>query len=167
VTIPLLDTPQIPEYGDVQKTTDAKVIETDYGDGYTQRTEDGINSIKRSYSVRWQQIPIIDAQAIDDFLRARKGVEPFYYQLPSELTTILFTCKNWQRQPAGPNLDTISASFVECFDPDAQATPGGADPQPGTVVVPPPDGPNKFLKSGTGPGYLPLVWVDITDAGER
>jgi phage-related protein len=104
-------------YGSKPKT-EMKVLEADFGDGYTQRVADGLNSIKETWTVDWKNIEKVDAFEIVNFLKARKGFEAFYWTPPGELSARLWTCKTFDgpTPTEGNYLYNVGATFREEFD---------------------------------------------------
>jgi phage-related protein len=83
-----------------------------FGDGYDQRVGDGINTQLRVWSVRFDNRDTAEANAIDDFLSARNGVDAFDW-------TDLYghagkwVCEKWSRSASSGVTSTISATFRE------------------------------------------------------
>jgi phage-related protein len=99
-----------------QKSTEAKTLRAEFGDGYTQRVADGLNSVRDTYSVSWEDISRTDARLIDDFLRARGGFEAFLWTPPGATVSKKWICESWSVTNASTVLDSVSATFVEVFD---------------------------------------------------
>jgi phage-related protein len=55
-----------------------------FGDGYSQDAPRGLNSIPSKVTISFSNLYTSDKDAILQFLRARKGVEPFWWQQPNE-----------------------------------------------------------------------------------
>ena len=53
-----------------------------YGDGYEQRLQDGINTRGLTVTAIWGALTHADADTIVAFFEARAGVEPFTYTMP-------------------------------------------------------------------------------------
>jgi phage-related protein len=98
------------------RTVQPRVLKTDFGDGYGQRLSDGINSIRRIYSLSWDDISRVDANTIDDFFLARKGHEAFYWTPPGASSPLLWVCETWTRVHSTATLDSIQATFTQVFD---------------------------------------------------
>jgi len=94
----------------------ARVLKAEFGDGYSQRVGDGINTIRYVYAVSWENISRTDANLIDTFFRARGGHQSFYWTAPGEASPRLWVCETWQRTHSTATLDSISATFTEVFD---------------------------------------------------
>lgn len=60
-----------------QIDSEPKVNSIEFGDGYTQRQLQGINSLLRSYSVE-VKVKNKDRLEVDEFFKRHKGIHPFY-----------------------------------------------------------------------------------------
>ena len=82
------------------KQPEVRVESTDFGGGYKQSVSDGLNNVRRNWNpVVFQSLPIADAMAIDAFLEAREGREPFMWTPPHAVAQMQFVCKNWAMKP--------------------------------------------------------------------
>lgn len=93
-----------------------RVLRADFGDGYSQRAADGINAVRDTYTVSWENITRTEANTADAFLRARGGWDAFYWTPPGG-TQKTWTCEDWKVTHTTATLDSLSATFVEVFDP--------------------------------------------------
>src|SRR5471030_2434363 len=85
------------------------VRETQFGDGYTQRSGDGIHSENQSWSLTfvgaWDYIsPILK------FIRDHQGYIAFQWRNPL-FETSLYCCKQYQATPMGNNNFSLTATF--------------------------------------------------------
>lgn len=97
-------------------TPEVRVLKASFGDGYSQRSADGINNIVDKYSLTWENIDREEAETIMAFLRARAGVETFTYTVPRETTPRKWLCEQFQQTHVTAVLDTVTATFIESFD---------------------------------------------------
>lgn len=93
-----------------------RVLSAQFGGGYEQRAGDGINTNQRTLSARFENLEEAEATILDDFLDSLGGYKPFTIPVPGH-GVMQFTCKDWTRTYNEVMQDTISATFVECFDP--------------------------------------------------
>lgn len=109
--------PRAPSYT-TARTTRARVLRAGFGDGYSLRAGDGLNSVVSSWSVVWNALTPEEADYIDSFLVVRGGHEAFAWTGPGEEQLRLWTCENWTRAPqrAGNARATIVATLEEAFD---------------------------------------------------
>ena len=89
------------------------VTVTKFGDGYEQRVQTGINNMPQKWSLSFT----VGNPAIPDalaFLRARHGVESFYW-MNSYGETNVYVCRRWSMS-RGPGKQTLSMEFEEVFE---------------------------------------------------
>lgn len=98
------------------KDTKPRVIKSQYGDGYSQRIKDGINSIVRSWPVTIKARSLAEADEIEAFLEARAGVEAFSWTPPNGATAVKVICGSWHRQDRVTS-SVITAVFEQVFQP--------------------------------------------------
>jgi len=110
--------PNYPAHYGTSVKTDLKVLEAEFGDGYTQRAADGINHIRETWDVQWNNLDKVDAFIIIDFLKARGGWDAFYWTPPRQDVAKIWTCKQWTgpTPTPGDNLYNVKAVFREEFD---------------------------------------------------
>ncbi|MGE0253509.1 MAG: phage tail protein [Alphaproteobacteria bacterium] len=108
--------PRAPSYT-TARTTRARVLRAGFGDGYSQRAGDGLNSVVNSWSVVWNALTSDEADYIDGFLAARGGHEAFSWTAPGEDVPRLWICESWSRTPrrAGDSRGHMAATFEEAF----------------------------------------------------
>lgn len=97
------------------RAAQAKVLRADFGDGYSQRAADGINTVRDTYTLSWENITRTEAQTCDTFFRARGGYEAFWWTAPGQ-SQKKWICSDWQVRHSTATLDSLSATFVEVFD---------------------------------------------------
>lgn len=104
----------MPDYGsDVQ--TEPRVLEAQFGDGYVQGTPDGINNMLGKYPLQFNGIKKEMADAIEDFLRSKKGYLRFSWDVPetTPTKTIQVVCKSWNRTYANWQTYNMRMTFEE------------------------------------------------------
>ncbi len=99
---------------DVVGTETARVRSAQFGDGYKQVANDGINNITQSWPLTYTG-PSTDAFSIRDFLRAHAG-KSFYWTPPGDVQG-LFRCYSWTIQPRGGIGYTMTFTFEQAFSP--------------------------------------------------
>lgn len=93
-----------------------KILKAQFGDGYSQRTKDGINNNPGVWNLSLDEKTDVEADAIMAFLDARGGAEAFYWTPPSSSTQVVVTCENCRRSWKAFNSNTINATFIQQFD---------------------------------------------------
>lgn len=92
-----------------------RIIKTDFGDGYTQATRDGLNHQRRVATLRWEIIEGQHADEIEAFLKERGGDRPFLYRVPREDTPTRWTCADWTITRLRAGLASVDAVFRQDF----------------------------------------------------
>lgn len=82
-----------------------------FGDGYAQRSKDGINNDLRSHTLKFKDADSV-INDIDQFLEDRAGVESFYYSYKGQPLR-LYVCEEWSRVDLDFQSSEISATFRE------------------------------------------------------
>lgn len=100
----------------LNRTRKAKVNASNFGDGYVQRSKDGINTIgdvwMPSFTVRTRA----EINAIDAFLELMAGVSSFTWTTPAGITS-KFTCDEWSPVYKHDQDAELSAKFVLRYEP--------------------------------------------------
>ena len=103
-----------PTYG-AQKTSQPKVRQVQFGDGYVQRLTFGLNQDPKVWNLTFE-VSETDADTIETFLEARGGSESFNWSPPDETSSYKWICLNWSKTIPYLNRATIQATFQEVFD---------------------------------------------------
>jgi phage-related protein len=91
-----------------------RILEAAYGDGYAQRTGDGINNAPGTWNLSFDTREQSEISAIDDFLAARGGHEWFYWTPPGK-TQGKYVCKAWKASYTGLRNSSLTAVFLQNF----------------------------------------------------
>lgn len=104
------------------KATEIRVASSRFGDGYEQRGPDGLNPIKRTWSLQFKAVTLANGNAIEAFLEARAnaaaGLESFQWWPMWSAADRRVVCRTFGRS-ALDDLDQsdISATFEEVYEP--------------------------------------------------
>lgn len=101
-----------PNY-DLSLSEEPTVIVTKFGDGYEHRAATGINNMAE----RWSLSFTVGNPALPEalaFVRARKGVESFYWQNSFGATNV-YVCRKWNMSRS-PGKQTLSLEFEQVFE---------------------------------------------------
>ena len=93
-----------------------KVLTAKFGDGYSQRVADGINTIKKEWNLSFSNRSLEDALAIEAFFVARKGVEAFTWTPVGEATAVSVIASSWKEVYTSPITRTITAKFEIVYE---------------------------------------------------
>jgi len=113
----------IPSSG-FQNPVKTSIFAAQFGDGYSQRTPNGINNISREWSLNWVNRPYAHCEDILDFFEARKGSEAFLWTPPKNIVSGVVTdgtqysvyCPEWSIQHNNVIAATISAKFIQVYE---------------------------------------------------
>lgn len=103
-----------PTYG-VQKRSAPSVRGIQFGSGYQQRAQFGINQNPKVYDLTFE-VSETDADTIETFLDARAAVESFTFTPPGEAGSAKFVCREWSKSIPYLNRATVTATFEQVFE---------------------------------------------------
>lgn len=103
-----------------QRTTRNKVtrvLETGFGNGYSQRAGDGINSIEIHLNLFWVGSNA-NINSLEEHFEERQGYKSFNINdvTIAEKTTYRWICKEWDRDYLGNTLSSLSANLIKVND---------------------------------------------------
>jgi len=93
-----------------------RVLTAQFGDGYSQRTADGINTNVKNWDLSFNNRTLEDALAIKDFFITKKGVEAFLWTPPGESTALSVIAPSWKETYTSPITRTISVNFQRVYE---------------------------------------------------
>ena len=96
---------------DFQIDNEPTVNTIEFGDGYTQRQLQGINSLLRSYSAS-VKVKNKDRLEVDEFFKRHKGIHPFLFKDPFTGKNVKVICSKWPAKMS-LNFTEFTCSFVE------------------------------------------------------
>lgn len=105
-----------PDYS-ASRTIKPRVRSVRFGDGYEQRQADGINTQAQVWSLTFANRTDSEASAIDTFLANQGGVYAFTWTPPDAVSSVKVLCREWQKTMNRYNLNTITATFEQVFEP--------------------------------------------------
>lgn len=100
----------------VTRATRARVVTSQFGEGYEQRVGIGLNRLERTVELSWDVLSHADAADIIADLEGWAGVEAFEYAAAPETTTRRWVCQQWSRSEAGPMAASLRATLREVMD---------------------------------------------------
>lgn len=93
-----------------------RVLETELGDGYSQRVRMGLNSDPKTWDLKFDNRSDVEREQIRAFLEARNGVESFDWTTIWGQTGRKWICKEWDIDPTHANNNQIRARFQQVFE---------------------------------------------------
>ena len=91
-----------------------KILEAEFGDGYSQPTPDGINHMRRNVSLAWNALTMEQMHEIIGFFERHGGTCPFWFQPWGEPCTLKWTCREWDKKTVD-GIWQVTAVLVEAF----------------------------------------------------
>ena len=98
------------------------VLVAKFGDGYQQRIASGLNSIEESFSVAFQNRPKVEADDIEAFFSAKKGVTSFAFTYPDTNSTSAATAVTSGAPGSTTNITLTSSTNNLNISPGATVT---------------------------------------------
>lgn len=93
-----------------------RVNTAQFGDGYSQRSGDGLNSSARVFTAGWDAIPAAEGETYEAFFDAHKYT-PFLWTLPLESVQRKWIAGDSDLGYLGGSTVTLSCPLTEVFDP--------------------------------------------------
>lgn len=111
--IPTFTPPHGPKPG-FDRSRNLKVKNNPFGDNYSQMVPQGINNaLLQEIELTWELLTWAQAKALEDFLLALTGTQPFYYTLPPDTVAKKFVSQVFTARPEKGDLASFSAKFKE------------------------------------------------------
>jgi len=90
------------------------VISIQFGNGYEQRLQDGINNNLITLELKFEARSSAETTAIVHFLTDKAGYRGFWFKTPAPFNVIKkFACRNWTTNQVFDENFSVSASFTE------------------------------------------------------
>lgn len=99
------------------QTTEFKTLDAEFGEGYTQSSAEGMNNIRESWDLNWDNEDAADIATIRTFINSLYGSVPFKWTPPGESDPKLWRVKNYKYKP-NEYSGTLSMTFVQYFGPE-------------------------------------------------
>jgi phage-related protein len=93
-----------------------RVNSIQFGDGYSQRSPDGLNTTPQVYQLFWKSILESERASLDSFLQGCAGATSFDWTPPNQSTPLKFICKTWDWTYGEYNLCDFRATFEQVFE---------------------------------------------------
>lgn len=89
-----------------------------FGDGYKRRAPKGLNHIDFQVAISFSNLYSSEKDAIVQFMRARGGVQPFWWQQPNELMR-RWVCSRWAVEQQGFDRFRVTCQLERDWTPVA------------------------------------------------
>lgn len=106
--------PCVPPQPGTRNKPEIKLLEAEFGDGYTQAAPDGLNHIRRTLSLSWEKLLPWQKDQIVGFLESQGGYKSFWYTPSNESVPVKWTCKDWDDARADDGMD-VSCQLRQSF----------------------------------------------------
>lgn len=87
-----------------------------FGDAYSQRGNEAINTNQQIWRLLWNDIPDADAETLRTFFEARKGTEIIDWTPIGQATQLKFTSSRFTSRPQGFDNNNCSVVLTQEFD---------------------------------------------------
>lgn len=108
-----------------------------FGDGYEQRSADGINAKALAYQLVFRQVRDVKARRVLDFLKAVGGVEAFIWTPPAphDVKATWVAKVPWDHRIDAYDANTIQVIFEQDFNPALRCEPVVIVDEGGNLVM--------------------------------
>jgi len=93
-----------------------RTISADFGDGYTQRTGDGLNTSLEVYPLTWEIITEAEKDILVDFFDSLEGYLATSYMMPWDDAAKNWIIKEYTLQKTNSSYYTVTATFERVYD---------------------------------------------------
>lgn len=91
------------------------IRENSFGDGYVQRSADGLNNVRATWNVSWTNLTTAEKDVIEQFLDSTGGWQPFTWTAPGDSSPKKWIVKNPKINPVDAGYWNIAAQFIQDF----------------------------------------------------
>jgi phage-related protein len=103
------------------RNTKPKVLIASFGDGYEQRIADGINNLRQTFAVAFNNRTKDEIDDIVAFFDSKNGVSAFAYTYPdtnnSGETTVKVVCEDYTLNYTNSDFYGCTATFRRVYEP--------------------------------------------------
>ena len=85
-----------------------------FGDGYTQRSSDGLNGVPHTFQAVWPMLQSSDADTMEDFFEAH--IATSFLWAPVDTTTRKWIATDWTRGYISAGVVSVTVNLTEVFD---------------------------------------------------
>jgi len=96
-------------------TRKPRVLKASFGDGYEQRTADGLNTIRDEWHLTWN-LNALDRDTLLNFFSNLNGVSSFGWQSPDSISAKRYVCDDWSYTPLSGQMSQITAHIYQVFE---------------------------------------------------
>ncbi|MBT2771309.1 phage tail protein [Halomonas sp. ISL-60] len=111
-TFPILSRADVDVGAQLQFNFNTNIV--NFGDGYEQRSENGINSVRETIDVTLSLLTDADMLLVLNFIKEHSNAKPFYFTFYINETK-LYTCESFSKTVVEKGRNTIAMQLRECF----------------------------------------------------
>jgi len=105
----------------IQRTSKPNVHKIQFGDGYEQRLQRGINNLMETYQISFNNRPNSEIDTIIDFFDLKAGVTAFDFTVPDTtenggLTTIKVVCEDYSQTYFNLEVNSCRATLRRVYE---------------------------------------------------
>lgn len=97
------------------RTIKPRVRALKFGDGYEQRTADGINTQPATWALSFNARTTTEADAIESFLSTHAGITVFDWTPPVGAAG-RYICREWNRVCERFNINSVTCTFEQVYE---------------------------------------------------
>jgi len=106
----MADLPIEPDYSS-PVNFEPRVLKAGFGDGYQQRTADGLNSNMETWELSYDELTDAEVKILLDFFAGLNAVANFSWQSKYSNVAKQYVCQKWGAVPVGQDVNRFSASI--------------------------------------------------------
>lgn len=95
---------------------DYRTLSADFGDGYNQRTGDGLNTLNEAWSLQWNTITLSEKNILINFFDSLEGYQNFNWTAPGDGVAKRWICKSPVITPLNSTYFNVTAVFERVYD---------------------------------------------------
>lgn len=88
-----------------------------FGDGYEQRSAQGLNNNPEKWALNWEDLTNPECQALLDFFDGLNGVTAFTWICPYAVSAKKYVAEKWDATPVSINSHRLTVSIYQVFTP--------------------------------------------------
>mgnify|MGYP000114220702 CR=1 FL=1 len=93
-----------------------RILAAQFGDGYMQRSRDGINTITETWDLTWKNRKQADGEKLTNFFDSTGGIQAITWTPPYGTEAIKVIVNNWSVSYPQLGVLTVQAKFTRVHD---------------------------------------------------
>ena len=114
MTLPTFAPPVNPSPG-LSSTPELKLVKSEFGDGYTLASPQGLNHIRQVVEATWDVLDRPERDQIIAFFNERAGYQPFYWRTQHADAPLKWTVETWSDTVISGDFHRVTATFRQSF----------------------------------------------------